>query len=195
MYCRIIKPLFDFIVAFIALIILSPVLVIVSVAIKLDSPGPVFFLQERLGRNGKVFRIFKFRSMVNRKDNFVKGEALKENDPKITKVGRFIRKTSLDEIPQLINIVKGDMSFIGPRPPMVHYPKVYNAYNDFERQRFFVKPGISGLAAVKAREVHDWALNIPMDVEYVQNQSLKMDFNLFAASLFMFFKTSNIYSK
>jgi lipopolysaccharide/colanic/teichoic acid biosynthesis glycosyltransferase len=195
MYCKFFKPLFDVSVAFIALVILSPILIIVALAIKLDSPGPVFFLQERLGRNGRVFRIFKFRSMVNRKDNFVKGVALKENDPKITKVGRFIRKTSLDELPQLINIVKGDMSFIGPRPPMVHYPKVYSEYNEFELQRFSVKPGISGLAAVKAREVHDWSLNIPMDVEYVQNQSASMDFRLFTASLLMFFKTSNIYSK
>lgn len=195
MYKSFFKPLIDFGIAFFALVVLLPVFIVVAIAIKLDSPGPVFFLQERLGRNGRPFRIVKFRSMVNRKDNFVAGKALKANDPKITKVGAFIRKTSLDEIPQLINIIKGNMSFIGPRPPLVHYPKKYEEYSEFEQKRFDVRPGVSGLAAVRQREVHDWSLNIPLDVEYVQNQSAKLDFQLFAASLLVFFRTNNIYSK
>jgi lipopolysaccharide/colanic/teichoic acid biosynthesis glycosyltransferase len=123
MYVNIVKPVYDWILAFFALIILSPLLFIIAILIKIDSPGPVFFLQERLGRNGKVFKIVKFRSMVNRPDNFMFGKPLQANDPKITKMGSFVRKTSIDEIPQLINILKGDMSFIGPRPPVVLYPK------------------------------------------------------------------------
>ena len=117
------------------------------------------------------------------------------SDPRITKVGAFLRKTSLDEIPQLLNILKGDMSFIGPRPPVTYFPKKYEEYNDFEKCRFQVRPGISGLAAIRCREVHDWNINIPIDVEYVKNLSFKLDAKLFLLSLFAFFHTKNIYSK
>jgi lipopolysaccharide/colanic/teichoic acid biosynthesis glycosyltransferase len=133
--------------------------------------------------------------MVNSRDNLVLGQPLLESDPKITKVGRFIRKTSLDEIPQLINILKGDMSFIGPRPPVVHYPKKYEDYTTYEKQRFEVKPGLSGLAAIRAREINDWSLIIPVDVEYVQNISFRLDAKLFFSSLFVFFRTDNVYTK
>lgn len=120
---------------------------------------------------------------------------LYENDPRITKVGSFIRKTSLDEIPQLLNILKGEMSFIGPRPPVIHFPKKYEEYSEFEKQRFLVKPGISGLAAVRCREVHDWDINIKIDVEYVQNYSFMYDAKLFFTSLTYFFRSDNIYRK
>ncbi|MDD2798964.1 MAG: sugar transferase [Bacteroidales bacterium] len=195
MYVNIIKPVYDWILAFFALIILSPLLFIIAILIKIDSPGPVFFLQERLGKKGKVFKIVKFRSMVNRPDNFMFGKPLLANDPKITKMGSFVRKTSIDEIPQLINILKGDMSFIGPRPPVVLYPKKYEDYNEFEKRRFEVKPGLSGFAAVRAREVNDWSKIIPMDVEYVDKISFVFDVQLFFASLFVFFKTDNVYTK
>jgi lipopolysaccharide/colanic/teichoic acid biosynthesis glycosyltransferase len=115
-------------------------------------------------------------------------------DPRITKVGRFIRKTSLDEIPQLINVIRGEMSFIGPRPPLTNFPVKFEDYNDFDRRRFDVKPGISGLAAIRQREVHDWYQNFPLDVEYVENMSLRLDIKLFFLSLFTFFNTKNIYS-
>jgi len=194
MYKFIFKPFVDWIIALVALIILSPVLLVVALAIKFDSDGPILFLQDRLGRNGKVFKVFKFRSMmVTRVDT--EENKLYENNPRITKVGRFIRKTSIDELPQLINILIGDMSLIGPRPPTTHFPKKYEEYNDFEKQRFLVKPGISGLAQLRCREIHDWDINIPIDVEYVQNYSLKYDFMLFLKSLIVFFKTDNIYRK
>lgn len=193
MYLKVIKPLFDFFGALAALIVLAPVFLIVAISVRIDSPGPIFFRQKRLGKNGRVFRIFKFRSMVVN-DGRTIGGVLLASDPRITKVGAFLRKTSLDEIPQLINILIGDMSFIGPRPPMELNPKKYEDYNEFEKKRFWVKPGISGLAAVRCREIHDWNINIPIDVEYVENAGAKMDFDLFMKSLGMFFKTDNIYT-
>jgi len=195
MYLKFIKPIFDFIIALIALIVLSPLLILVGIAIKLNSPGPVFFLQERLGKKGKVFKIFKFRSMRTDIVSYKFGEVLSENNPQITRTGKFIRKTSIDEIPQLINILKGEMSFIGPRPPVTTYPKAFNEYSEFEKKRFKVRPGISGLAAIKQRQIHNWDLNIPLDVEYVENISFKLDISLFLSSVFVFFKTDNIYSK
>lgn len=177
-----------------AIIILLPVFIITAVAIKMDSKGPAFFIQNRLGKNGKVFKIYKFRSMTvsQPKDT---GNKLYENDPRITRVGKFIRKTSIDELPQLISILKGDMSFIGPRPPLTYFPKKYEDYNECEKQRFLVKPGVSGLAAVRCREVHDWNINIPIDVEYVQSYTFSTDLKLFFTSLLVFFKTDNIYRK
>lgn len=194
MYKGFIKPLFDWILALMALILLSPLFLMVAIAIKTDGQGPVFFLQERLGKNGRVFRVFKFRSMVVN-DGKDKDNKLYKNDPRITRVGSFIRKTSIDEIPQLINIIKGEMSFIGPRPPLTYFPKKYHDYNEFEKKRFLVKPGISGLAQLRCREVHDWNVNIPIDVEYVENYSFFYDTRLFLSSFLMFFKTDNIYRK
>ena len=193
-YLLFLKPLFDRLLAFLALVILSPLLIIVSITIKLDTKGPAFFIQNRLGRQGRVFKIFKFRSMFATDPKNEKKE-LYENDPRITKVGRFIRKTSLDELPQLLNILKGDMSFIGPRPPLTYFPKRIDEYTDYEFQRFLVKPGISGLAQVRCREIHDWDVNIPIDVEYVQHLSFKADLKLFFSSLFFFFRSDNIYRK
>ncbi len=193
MYKRFLKSIIDWMLALIALVVLSPVLIVVAIAIKLDSKGPIFFRQQRLGRDGKVFKIYKFRSMVVHNPESTK--LLYENDPRITRVGRFIRKTSLDELPQLFNILAGDMSFIGPRPPVPYFPKKIDEYNEFERQRFKVKPGISGLAQIRCREIHDWNINIPIDVEYVQHYSFTYDLKLFLQSLKAFFVTDNIYRK
>lgn len=194
MYKTIFKPLFDWIIASIAFLILIPLFLLVAIAIRMDSRGPVFFLQNRLGKRGEVFKIIKFRSMqvdhLSSKDN-----KLYENDPRITRVGGFIRKTSIDELPQLINILKGEMSFIGPRPPITSFPKNYEDYTEFEKQRFEVKPGISGLAQIRCREIHDWNINIPIDVEYVKNLSFRNDLMLFLVSLTAFLKTDNIYRK
>jgi lipopolysaccharide/colanic/teichoic acid biosynthesis glycosyltransferase len=194
MYKSVIKPVADFIIALIALIILSPLFLIVAIAITIDSPGSALFLQERLGMNGQVFKLYKFRSM-SKGLNKLSGGKLFENDSRITKVGKFIRKTSIDELPQLINILKGEMSFIGPRPPVTYFPKKFEEYSNFEKMRFNVKPGISGLAQIRCREIHDWDINIPIDVEYVQNFSFSNDFKLFLKSIFVFFKTNNVYRK
>jgi undecaprenyl phosphate N,N'-diacetylbacillosamine 1-phosphate transferase len=186
------KDISDRIVAIVAFLVLLPLFFIIAFGIKIDSKGSIFYFQNRLGKNGVPFKICKFRSM--RTDiNFRTTETL-ATDPRITNFGKLLRKTSLDELPQLINIIKGEMSFIGPRPPLLTYPKNFCEYNEFERKRFNVKPGVSGLAAIKQREIHDWNLNIPVDVEYVENISFKLDLSLFMSSLFVFFKTNNIYS-
>ena len=194
MYKSFLKRLFDVTVSSLAIIFLSPILLIIGLLIMLDSEGPVFFFQERLGKNGVIFKMIKFRSMAV---NQVKGSdnKLYEDDPNITRVGHFIRKTSLDELPQIINILSGEMSFIGPRPPVTYFPKRYEDYNDFEKQRFLVKPGISGLAQVRCREIHDWDVNIPIDVEYVNNYSFSYDAKIFVQSIFAFFRTNNVYRK
>ena len=194
MYKSFFKPVIDWILALVVLVVILPLFIIVSLAIKLNSKGPVFFMQERLGRYGKVFKIFKFRSMVINNQKSA-SKRLYENDPRITSVGRFIRKASIDELPQLLNILIGNMSFIGPRPPVPHFPKKIEEYSEFEYQRFQVKPGISGLAQVRCREIHDWNINIPIDVEYVQNYSFIYDLKLFIGSLPAFFKSDNVYRK
>ena len=194
MYKLFLKAIIDWFIALVALIILLPLLLVVGVSVKLDSKGPVFFLQERLGRNGKIFKIIKFRSMRVRPVINAHAKLL-ENDPSITKVGRFIRKTSIDELPQLINILKGEMSFIGPRPPLTYFPKHYDEYDEFEKQRFQVRPGISGLAQLRCRAEHNWDTFIPIDVEYVQNYSFQYDAGIFLRSLTFFFRTDNIYRK
>ncbi|GAF03260.1 sugar transferase [Saccharicrinis fermentans] len=195
MYKKVLKPLIDFLLALIAFFFLIPVFIVVYVAIKLDSKGPAVFKQNRLGLHGKVFTVYKFRSMVTDQSDIKKSSKVYEDDPRITKVGAFIRKTSIDELPQVLNILKGDMSFIGPRPPVPHFPKKYAEYNDFEKQRFMVKPGISGLAQIRCREIHDWDINIPIDVEYVHHYSFLYDAKLFLASFMVFFKHDNIYRK
>jgi lipopolysaccharide/colanic/teichoic acid biosynthesis glycosyltransferase len=195
MYKKYFKSLIDFMIAFFAIIILLPVFIVVYIAIKLESKGPAIFKQPRLGLNGSVFVLYKFRSMVTDQSHIKKSNKLYEDDPRITGVGRFIRKTSLDELPQLFNILKGEMSFIGPRPPVPHFPKRFEEYNSFEVVRFSVKPGIGGLAQVRCREIHDWDVNIPIDVEYVKNYSFLFDVKLFLASLLSFVKYDNIYRK
>lgn len=195
MYSLLIKPLLDFIAALIALMILLPLFILLAVIIKIESSGPAFFVQPRLGKHGKVFKIIKFRSMITKQQAMHRSNKLFENDPRITRVGAFIRKTSIDELPQIFNILKGEMSFIGPRPPVVHFPKKYEEYNSFEKQRFSVKPGISGLAQIRCREIHDWDINIPIDVEYVQKCSFMFDLKLFLASFMVFLRTDNIYRK
>jgi len=193
-YTLYVKHAIDWLVALIAAIILTPLFVIIALLIKIDSTGPVFFRQERLGQGGRIFIIYKFRSMVIHqvKNNDYK---LYENDPRITFIGKFIRRTSIDELPQVINILKREMSFIGPRPPLPYFPKHFKEYTDFEKQRFRVKPGISGLAQIRCREIHDWDINIPIDVEYVNNCSFIYDLKLFLKSFIVFFKTDNIYRK
>jgi len=195
MYRNYFKVFFDFTFSLVSLFLLTPLFAIVAVSIKLDSKGGVFFLQDRLGKNGNIFKVVKFRSMTEKYELEDGKNKLKETDSRITRVGKFIRKTSIDELPQVINILKGDMSFIGPRPPLTYFPKKYSEYNSYEKQRFLVKPGISGLAQLRCREIHDWDINIPIDVEYVNNQSFIYDLKLFLKSFSVFFNTSNIYSK
>lgn len=153
----------------------SPILLAVAAAVKLDSKGPVIFKQERLGKDGKVFEMYKFRSMCVGAEHMGTGQYLYKGDSRVTRVGKIIRATSLDELPQFINILKGDMSFIGPRPTLTYHPWKLEEYTDFQRRRFEVRPGITGLAQVHGRKAIDWNDRIKYDVEYVDNLSLGLD--------------------
>lgn len=153
----------------------SPILLTVAAAVKLDSKGPVIFKQERLGKDGKVFEMYKFRSMCVDAEHMGTGQYSYKGDSRVTRVGKIIRATSLDELPQFINILKGDMSFIGPRPTLTYHPWKLEEYTDFQRRRFEVRPGITGLAQVHGRKAIDWNDRIKYDVEYVDNLSLGLD--------------------
>lgn len=163
----VVKRVFDLVISATFLVLLSPVFVVVAVAIKIDSEGPVFFKQERTGKDGKVFRMYKFRSMVA--DNDVLDNSCGD---KYTRVGGVLRKTSLDELPQFINVFLGQMSFIGPRPWIHEY---YTNMNEEERRRCLVRPGITGLAAAKGRNGLTVFEKIAYDLEYVRNFSLLQD--------------------
>ena len=162
-----IKRLFDILLSLFGLVLSLIPMIIISIAIKLESKGPVFFKQVRTGKGGKNFNLYKFRSMTVDNDvmNF-------KTENKITKVGKFIRKTSLDELPQLFNILKGEMSFIGPRPWIVEY---YNNFNEYQKRRVEVLPGITGLAQATGRNNLNIFEKINYDIEYVDNFSFKMD--------------------
>ena len=158
---------FDLVVSAALLLGLSPAFLVISVLIKLDSPGPVFFRQKRTGKNGKEFYIYKFRSMAA--DNDIRDASCED---KCTKIGEKLRKSSMDELPQLINILKGEMAFIGPRPWV---PEYFENMNERERGRVAVRPGITGLAAAKGRNGLSVFEKIDYDLEYVRNYSLKQD--------------------
>lgn len=174
MYKRFIKRILDLLLAIILLVLLSPIFMIVSIAIKLETKGPVIFKQVRSGKHNKEFTLYKFRSMTANNDFY----NTKEED-QITKVGRVLRKTSLDELPQLFNILKGQMSFIGPRPWITDYAKYFTKH---QMRRLEVLPGITGLAQCSGRNNLNIKDRINIDVKYVDHISLKMD-------LYIFFKT------
>ena len=196
MYRHFFKRFLDIVLSLLALIILSPVILIVSILIKVTSNGRVFFLQERLGKKGKVFKIIKFRTMVENAEKI--GEGLRvssENDSRITKIGKILRKTSLDELPQLINVLKGDMSLIGPRPPVTYHPHKYEEYSEEQKNRFLVRPGITGLAQVRVRNNATWDERIVIDVEYVNNITFIKDVKLIFETVFKVFKCESIYGE
>ncbi|WP_296115195.1 sugar transferase [uncultured Anaerococcus sp.] len=180
-YKKYVKVFLDFIISIVSLTVFSPILLIIAIAIKLDSKGPVFFKQKRLGLYGHNFYIYKFRTMIVNAEKIGDGLSIKnENDNRITKVGKFLRKTSLDELPQLINLLKKEMSLIGPRPPVVYHPyKGYENYPDWTKGRFEVRPGITGLAQIKVRNSATWEERIKYDNDYVENISFTNDVKIF----------------
>src|SRR5690625_1515845 len=190
-----IKRIIDLFGSLIGIIILSPILIIISLAIKLTSKGLVFFRQERLGRNGKVFKIIKFRTMVDNAEKVGTGIKTYDGDPRITKVGDILRKTSLDELPQLFNVIGGSMSIVGPRPPVPYHPREYRDYPEHQIQRFEVKQGITGYAQVKGRNLLTWDERIKYDVEYVKRQSTFLDFKIIILTIIKVFKKEDIHSE
>ena len=194
LYEKYIKRFLDFVLSLLALIVLMPVMLVIAIIIKIDSKGPIFFLQERLGKNGKVFKIIKFRTMiVNAEKSGLKING--ENDSRITKLGSFLRKTSLDEIPQLVNVIKGEMSLIGPRPPVTYHPHKYEDYNEEQKQRFLVRPGITGLAQVRVRNSATWDERIEIDLEYIKDITFFKDIEIIFKTLIKIIKKEDIYKK
>ena len=166
------KEIFDKTLALLLLILFSPIFLILSLLIYLTMGKPIFFRQERPGLNGKIFKIYKFRTMSDEKDE--NGELLSD-EKRLKGIGKFIRSTSLDELPQLINVLKGDMSFVGPRPLLVEYLELYN---DEQKRRHDVKPGITGWAQVNGRNAISWEEKFKLDVWYVDNQSFLLDMKI-----------------
>jgi len=178
MYRNCLKRIFDVVLSSIALIVLSPVLLIVAVIIKIESPGPAIFKQIRLGRFGEPFTIYKFRSMCVNAEKTGSGQYSFKNDPRVTKVGRIIRALSVDELPQLFNILKGDMSLIGFRPPLTYHPWTYDEYTDEQKRMFALRPGVTGWAQVHGRKDVPWEERIKMGVWYVENVSFWLDIKI-----------------
>ena len=171
-YRKIGKRIFDFFVSGISLLLLSPVIVGVAVLVRLKLGSPVIFKQERPGKNEKIFTMYKFRTMADKKDE--NGELLPDAE-RLTKFGKFLRSTSLDELPELWNIVKGDMSLVGPRPLLVEYLPLYNKK---QRHRHDVRPGLTGLAQVKGRNAISWEEKFDYDIKYVKRLSFKNDLRI-----------------
>lgn len=183
MYVKFFKRFFDILISVIALIVLSPILLIVAVAIKMESKGPVIFKQTRLGRHGKPFEIYKFRSMCVGAENKGSGQYSYKGDPRVTKVGRFIRATSIDELPQLFNIIRGDMSLIGFRPPLTYHPWPYEQYTDEQKRMFELRPGVTGWAQIHGRKGVMWEDRIKMGIYYVDNVSFVLDVRIFMMTI------------
>lgn len=186
----VLKRIIDVIGSGIGLIILFPIFVVIGILIKLDSKGTVFFIQERVGKDGKIFRAYKLRTMVDNEEKMGKG--LRKNDPRITRIGKILR-WGIDELPQLINVFKGDMSLVGPRPTLleqiVRYSKVH-------RRRLEMKPGLTGWALVNGRNILSWPEKIELDIWYIDHWSLWLDLKiLFKTVWVVIFKREGIYGK
>lgn len=173
MFYKKIKRGLDIILSIIGVLILSPLLIIVALAIKIDSKGPVIFKQKRLGLNGSEFNIYKFRSMCNNAEK--DGVYCEKGDARVTKIGKFIRATSIDELPQFFNIIKGEMSIIGPRPTLTYHPWKYEEYTEIQKKRFKVRPGVTGWAQINGRKDVEWNKRIEYDIEYIEKLSFKFD--------------------
>jgi exopolysaccharide biosynthesis polyprenyl glycosylphosphotransferase len=195
------KRTMDIIGSIVGLIILSLLFLVVAIAIKIEDPkGTVFFSQTRVGKNGKEFKMYKFRSMVSDaeerlkdllKYNEVTGAMFKmKNDPRVTKVGRFIRKTSIDELPQLWNVLKGDMSLVGPRPPL---PREVEQYTEYDKQRLLVTPGCTGLWQISGRSNVGFKEMVELDLQYICNRSIFLDLKIIFKTIFVLFGSKDAF--
>ena len=188
-YCKLIKRIIDFLVAALSIIILSPVLIVLAILVRIKLGGPVIFTQERPGLNEKIFKLYKFRTMTDAKDE--SGNLL-DDEYRLTGFGKKLRATSLDELPELYNILKGDMSIVGPRPLLVKYLPLYS---DEQRRRHDVRPGLTGLAQVSGRNAITWTEKFSKDIEYVDNISLGLDISIFFRTIYCVLKKEGINSE
>jgi len=187
----IIKRSVDLFSALCATILLSPIFLVIAISIRIDSKGPVIFKQQRLGRNGKPFWIYKFRSMTVGAEKQGTGVYSYKGDSRITRVGKFIRATSIDELPQLINIIKGEMALIGPRPALTYHPWPYDQYTAHQKHMFDVRPGITGWAQVNGRKEVPWPERIELNIEYVNKLSFAMDAKIFFLTFYKVFTNAD----
>jgi len=186
LYKRYIKRLLDFTLSLIALIVLLPILILVAILIRIRLGSPVLFTQQRPGKDEKIFRIYKYRTMTDERDE--QGN-LQPDEIRLTKFGKALRATSIDELPELINVIKGDMAIIGPRPLLVQYLPLYNEY---QKRRHEVRPGLSGLAQISGRNQISWEEKFNLDVKYVDNISFLLDLKILFSTLFKVFKREGI---
>jgi lipopolysaccharide/colanic/teichoic acid biosynthesis glycosyltransferase len=189
MYRLFFKRLLDFVLSLLALLILFPLFVVLGILVRVFLGTPVLFIQQRPGVNEKIFRLYKFRSMTDKKDN--EGKLLPDEE-RLTKFGKFLRASSLDELPELVNILKGDMSIVGPRPLLVQY---LDRYNSFQKRRHAVRPGITGLAQVNGRNALSWKRKFQYDVWYVDHVSLFLDIKIILQTIKVVLSHSDISSE
>ena len=190
-YNRVVKRALDLLISVLALLLLSPLFLIAALAVKLSSKGPVIFRQKRLGRGGREFDFYKFRSMVVNAEKTGSGVYSAKDDPRVTKVGRILRASSIDELPQLINILKGDMSLIGPRPPLTYHPWPIGDYSDWQRHMFDVRPGITGWTQTHGRKDVEWHRRIELNIWYAEHVSFLLDLRIFFLTFFKVFTNAD----
>jgi lipopolysaccharide/colanic/teichoic acid biosynthesis glycosyltransferase len=178
MYQAFVKRISDIVFSALGLLVLSPLFLLIAILVRCTSKGPVIFRQERLGRDAKVFRICKFRTMAENSEHTGSGVYSDRNDSRVTKVGRILRATSLDELPQLWNILRGDMSFIGPRPPLTYHPWTIDRYSEEQLRMFRVRPGITGWAQVHGRRELEWHERLRLNVWYADHVSFALDMKI-----------------
>tara|TARA_Y100000589_G_scaffold18213_2_gene15111 strand:+ start:4391 stop:4999 length:609 start_codon:yes stop_codon:yes gene_type:complete len=183
-----IKKNIDFFIALILLILFIPLFIFISMGVLIFNGKPIFFTQIRPGLNNKCFKLYKFRTMSNSKNLY---ESSENDHLRLTKFGKFLRKTSIDELPSLINIIRGEMSFVGPRPLLVEYLKLYN---EFQSKRHKVKPGITGLAQVQGRNNLSWEDKFSKDIYYVENYNFQLDLKIIILTIFEVIKRNGINS-
>lgn len=186
MYKSVFKRLIDLVIAIVGLTLTLPITLIVGIILFISNEGSVFFVQKRPGKGEKIFSILKFKTMNDKKD--ANGQLLPDSE-RLTPVGMFVRKTSIDEVPQLVNVLKGEMSIIGPRPLFVKY---LGFYTDEEKLRHTVRPGITGLAQVKGRNALNWEERLGYDVQYVKNISFLMDLSIFFSTIHSVFSSKGV---
>lgn len=191
MYRHFFKRLFDIFFSIIGLGVALIPMLIIALIVKLTSKGPVIFKQKRLGKKGKEFNILKFRTMCVGAEKMGSGVYSEKGDARVTKIGKILRATSLDELPQLISVLKGDMSFIGPRPPLTYHPWPLEEYSEEQKKMFNVRPGITGWAQVNGRKEVEWNKRIELSVWYVNHLSLWLDIKILFITVLKVFKNSN----
>ena len=185
------KRVIDCAIAVPALLVAAIPMALIAIAVKLDSPGPVFFRQQRLGRDGRIFDMLKFRSMCLNAEHTGSGVYSEKGDKRVTRVGRFLRATSLDELPQLINILRGDMALIGPRPPLTYHPWPLEEYTTEQRRMFEVRPGMTGWAQINGRKAVEWHRRIELNVWYVDHVSFLLDVKIFFLTIMKVLRNEN----